>query len=78
MTGSSSRGMSSRNGRPGRGVAAAARASVGRLWHAVASLAEMLSDAGHGPRRWRERSEMPNPYAGAGPIPPDERDPEDL
>lgn len=43
-----------------------------RAWQAVASLAEELSDAGHGPRRWRERSDVPNPYAGMGPIPPDD------
>lgn len=78
MTGKSTRGVSSRNGQGGRGLPAAARAGIGRLWHAVGSLAEMLSDAGHGPRPWRERSEVPNPYAGAGPIPKDERDPEDL
>ena len=39
-----------------------------RLWHAIGGLAEMLSDAGHGPRRWRENADIPNPYAGSGPV----------
>jgi hypothetical protein len=46
-----------------------------RTWQAVAALAEELSDAGHGPRRWRERSDVPNPYAGMGPIQPDDGPP---
>ena len=48
-----------------------------RLWHAIGRLAEMLSDAGHGPRRWREDSDIPNPYAGSGPVPVDESRPKD-
>lgn len=48
-------------------------AGVRRLWRAVGSLAELLSDVGHGPRRWQERSDVPNPYAGIGPLPPDDR-----
>ena len=79
MTGAST-GRSSPARRAGEGavsrVLAAALAGVERLWHAVGSIAELLSDAGHGPRRWRERSDIPNPYAGAGPIPRDDRHPE--
>lgn len=76
MTNASTRDVSSHPGRGARVVVIAALAGLGRLWRAVASLAEMLSDAGHGPRRWRERSEVPNPYAGMGPISPDEEHPE--
>jgi hypothetical protein len=47
-----------------------------RLWHDVGELAELLSDAGHGPTRWREDSDLDNPFAGEGPIPPDDRHPE--
>lgn len=53
----------------GSGVVAWAR----RVWRALTSLAELLSDAGHGPLRWRERSDEPNPYAGIGPVPLDDR-----
>jgi len=52
-------------------------AGAARLWHAIGRLAEMLSDAGHGPRRWREDSDIPNPYAGSGPVPVDESRPKD-
>ncbi len=77
MTDASSGKVSSRRSRPGGNVLLTAMfATVSGLWHAVASLAEDLSDAGHGPRRWRERSEVPNPYAGMGPIAPDEEPPE--
>jgi len=50
-----------------------------RLWHATGAVAEMLSDAGHGPPRWRENSDIPNPYAGSGlgPVPADESRPKD-
>jgi hypothetical protein len=58
---------------PGHRLVAIAR----RLWHGLGALAETLSDAGHGPRRWRERSDVPNPYAGVGPIAPDDRHPDD-
>lgn len=40
------------------------------LWHELAELAEMFSDVGHGPRRWREDSRIENPYAGSGPEAP--------
>jgi hypothetical protein len=77
MTGSSPGGVSPHQGRGRRGVLTTARAAVERLWHEVESVAEMLSDAGHGPRRWREKSDEPNPYAGIGPIPPDDRHPDE-
>lgn len=38
-----------------------------RLGRAVMDTTEMLSDAGHTGAAWREDSEVPNPYAGAGP-----------
>lgn len=76
MTGSSAGSVSPHDRRVGAGLLMAARAGVARLWHALGSLAEMLSDAGHGPDRWREQSDVPNPYAGAGPVPPDDRHPE--
>jgi hypothetical protein len=59
------------------GVLGTILALPARIWHGIGGLAEMLSDAGHGPRRWRERSDLDNPYAGVGPIPPDDRHPED-
>lgn len=78
MTDASTGNVSSHRDRGGgySVVLTAMFAAVRRLWHAVASLAEDLSDAGHGPARWRERSEVPNPYAGMGPIDPDEAPPE--
>jgi len=75
MAGSSAGDGSPHPSRGIKGFPDALFAGVGRLWHAVGSLAEQLSDAGHGPRRWREQSDEPNPYAGIGPIPPDDRHP---
>lgn len=72
MTDATTGRASPRWSRVGLVVLTAAFTAVGRLWRSVASLAEMLSDAGHGPFRWRERSGLPNPYAGMGPIPADE------
>lgn len=43
-----------------------------RLWRALMQTTEMLSDAGHTGRAWRDDSEIPNPYAGAGPGEPSE------
>ena len=44
--------------------------AIRRGWRAVASLAEELSDAGHGPARWVEGRERIDPYAGSGPDAP--------
>ena len=40
------------------------------LWREIAGLAELFSDVGHGPRRWREGSRIDDPYAGSGPDAP--------
>jgi hypothetical protein len=80
MAGASTTNVSSHPGRGGSVLLTAATAMlavVRRVWHAVASLAEDLSDAGHGPRGWQEGSEVPNPYAGMGPIPPDDEHPDE-
>jgi hypothetical protein len=55
------------------GVLAVAVVAAVRFWHVIGNLAELLSDAGHGPRRWREDADLPNPYAGIGPIEDDDR-----
>lgn len=72
MTNASTTRTSSHRGLGPGAVVITAFAVLRRTWQAVASLAEVLSDAGHGPRRWREDSEVPNPYAGMGPVPPGE------
>ena len=76
MTDASTGQTSSHRGLGVKAVPTAAIAILRRAWRAVASLAEDLSDAGHGPRPWRESSDVPNPYAGAGPVPPDDDHPE--
>ena len=40
------------------------------LWRTLLQTTEMLSDAGHTGPAWRDDSEIPNPYAGAGPGEP--------
>ncbi|MEW5991489.1 MAG: hypothetical protein AB1736_09130 [Chloroflexota bacterium] len=40
------------------------------LWRELIEIAEMFSDVGHGPRRWRESSPVQDPYAGSGPDAP--------
>ena len=52
--------------RTGHAVVGGARA----VWGAVGRLAEVLSDAGHGPNEPREEAGRDNPYAGHGPARP--------
>ena len=52
-------------------------AVLAAVWHEMADVTERISDLGHGPTRWPERSEIDNPYAGSGPIPNDDLPPQD-
>jgi hypothetical protein len=49
---------------------AAVAVALAALWRAVANVAEMLSDAGHGPNPPREEAGRDNAYAGEGRFEP--------
>ena len=53
---------------PGRSLVRAVLSPFMRAWRASAGLAEDISRANHAGRAWQEDSEIPNPYAGAGPT----------
>ncbi len=62
--------MTGSSAAPRRGLLARALGLPRSLWREVAGLAELFSDVGHGPRRWREGGPIESPYAGSGPDAP--------
>jgi hypothetical protein len=50
-----------------RGIVAWLRSIPRSIFHQTADTAEHLSELGHGPEPWPEKTEFENPYAGWGP-----------
>ncbi len=54
-----------------------AAAVLRTIWRELTDVTERVSHLGHGPTRWPERTQIANPYAGAGPIPDDDLRPQE-